>query len=104
MTITDEMVDKAENAYWQCRSLNLYGHMRTALETVAPMLIAPYQRALEACNGALANSGAAYALALADRNKLIAQGMREAAATARGDMQFNLERAILDRAQELDPR
>jgi hypothetical protein len=102
--ITDEMVKKALDAYWQSIHGDGIRDMRNALEAVAPMLIAPYQRALEACNGALANSGAAYALALADCNKARAQGMREAAQIATNSPISNIEINILARAQEIDPK
>jgi len=85
MIITDEMVKKAYDAAMGEKYL-IHG-MRAALEAVAPMLIADIQRELDACNGALTNSGAAYALVLADRDKLIAQGLRG-----------------LIRAQKIDPK
>jgi len=87
--ITDEMVDKALVVWWKADPdiTSLHGQMRAALEAVAPMLIADVQRELDACNGALTNSGAAYALVLADRDKLIAQGLRG-----------------LIRAQKIDPK
>ena len=105
MTVTDEMVEKARMAYVQAEPFMSgswkSGCIRAALEAVAPLLIADYQQSLNvlgdaydkkckelaACNGALKNAGAAYALVLADRDKLIAQGLRG-----------------LIRAQKIDPK
>jgi len=71
--ITDEMVEVAREAM---ASYPARDEVRAALEAVAPLLVADVQRELDACNGALANSGAAYALVLADRDKLIVQGLQ----------------------------
>jgi hypothetical protein len=40
MIITDEMVKKAVEVYWDDTSSNTFPAMRAALEAVAPMLIA----------------------------------------------------------------
>jgi hypothetical protein len=99
--ITDEMVEKALEAAEDAYPESKRSDMRAALEAVAPLLIAGYQQSLNklgdaydkkceelaACNGALKNAGAAYALLLADRDKLIAQGLRG-----------------LIRAQKIDPK
>jgi hypothetical protein len=81
--ITDEMVEIAFTAYWQSGVDEMRHAIRAALEAVAPMLIA--------------------------------QGMREAATIVltlppKGEPEFahhQINRAcdaILDRAQELDPK
>jgi len=69
MTITDEMVEKAYEAYDYKEGRSFRDALRGALEAVAPMLIA--------------------------------QGMREAFAIAIDHEDLN---AILERAQELDPK
>jgi len=89
MTITDEMVEIAQNT-WRFAQKN---HMRAALEAVAPMIIA---EAFETRPPALIKDALDRAI-----NKARAQGMREAFAIAIDHEDLN---AILERAQELDPQ
>ena len=94
--ITDEMVAKAENAYYcaWCAEEGKTECLRAALEAVVPMLIEPYQQSLNV----LAEQ---YERKCEEVLKARAGGMREAAGMVHD---INDHITIHRRAQELDPR
>jgi len=102
--ITDEMVEKALEAAEDAYPESKRSDMRAALEAVAPMLIADYQRSPNVLRDAYDAQAERFAV---ERPKLIAQGLLEAAGICgdyAGEMADELKDAILARAQELDPQ
>jgi hypothetical protein len=101
--ITDEMVEVARRT-WLELDASSKECWRAALEAVAPMLIADYQRSPNVLRDAYDAQTERFAV---ERPKLIAQGMMEAddiVSQWKGGAVADLHKAILNRLQELDPK
>jgi len=100
-TVTDEILEKAVEAYEEAATGLITVDMRAALEAVAPALIADYQRSPNVLRDAYDAQAEKFAV---ERPKLIAQGLREAAGiidASEGDVDF-AKFKLESRIQELE--